>query len=913
MSIPWTRLATLVLVAPGSAFAQAPPNDECVNAIPMVDGPNGPFTNLGATTNPADPPFSCSDGGIDLWYTYTASCSGSIVFSMCPGFGGTWDYDAMLNVYTGSCGALTSVGCNDDFCQTAATGSQVTVYCVQAGTTYLLRVGGYGPAGSGDTGNFTLAIVCSPPPPAPPNDDCAGATPIVDGPNAGLTSDGATTNPADPPFPCALGGSDAWHAYTASCTGATTFSLCGSTTSPYDAMVAVYGGGCGALTLLGCSNDACATAPQVSVPTTAGTTYLVRVGGVGACSLTGSYAIDVACAAPPANDECATATAVVDGLNGPFDNTTASSGSTAASCGSGSTPGHRDLWFSYAATCTGAVTVNTCDTLGGTTTLTDTLLTVYDACGGFELACSDNSTVAGCGVGSSSATFSASAATTYRIRVASASATAQGTFTLTLSCAADAAATDDFGDAPGGFVARHTGPLAERLGATVTADAATRTPAWFGDSGDDGVVSVSSLFPGSTSAQIVVSAVSPASTQADFCRLWVRRASTDLGWSGITDALPSQTATVGAGSVNFTFGPFTYSATGAPSPGVRVRLSRNATGVTSILATASFGECEDHLLTGSGGANTAPLAPSVGSDAGDAPLPYPPAAMRNILNERLGSAVDGDANAPVGFPTAGAAAWNDDGSDDDGIVRLSGLRPGGSTTLLVRGTNPAGSTVDAVRAWLDFDNDGNWDEAGESTALQVAPIGIGPTGTLFTLGPLAVPAGSVNQVPVRIKLARAGGILEGAELAAGASGAIGEIEDYLLTLQQGTPCNSSGGPPPSAWADDPPRIGLNFTWRQAGLAPGGLVLFVMSSTPLPGIDFALFGLPVPPGVCFLYVNPDVIGTAGIADANGNLSTTVPVPNVPAFLGGTVNLQNVEIAPPFVLFVTNYLALTILAP
>ena len=121
-----------------------------------------------------------------------------------------------------------------------------------------------------------------------------------------------------------------------------------------------------------------------------------------------------------------------------------------------------------------------------------------------------------------------------------------------------------------------------------------------------------------------------------------------------------------------------------------MRLARNATGVASTVAVASFGECEDHLLPGSGGANVAPVDPSPASDAGDAPIPYPPAGTKNVLDERLGSAIDGDANAPVGFPTAGDAAWNDDGAEDDGIVRLDGLRPGANATLLVRGTNPAG-------------------------------------------------------------------------------------------------------------------------------------------------------------------------------------------------------------------------------
>jgi hypothetical protein len=58
-------------------------------------------------------------------------------------------YDTFLSAYTGSCGALTEIACNDD---AAGCGgfSSVMAVAVEAGQDYLIRVGGFGGgAGSG--------------------------------------------------------------------------------------------------------------------------------------------------------------------------------------------------------------------------------------------------------------------------------------------------------------------------------------------------------------------------------------------------------------------------------------------------------------------------------------------------------------------------------------------------------------------------------------------------------------------------------------------------------------------------------------------------------------------------------------------------------------------------------------------
>ena len=104
---------TLVL-APGILSAQAV-NDSCAGAV-VVD--TLPFnysqdTRL-ATPDPTDPILACADsgGGKSVWFVYTADSTRYVKFSTensTPA-----DYDVAMGIFTGSCGSLVEVACNDD-------------------------------------------------------------------------------------------------------------------------------------------------------------------------------------------------------------------------------------------------------------------------------------------------------------------------------------------------------------------------------------------------------------------------------------------------------------------------------------------------------------------------------------------------------------------------------------------------------------------------------------------------------------------------------------------------------------------------------------------------------------------------------------------------------------------------------
>src|SRR5262245_42966518 len=109
------RAATLFLVV--AAFFASPllaqvPNDTCATAAIAFDG-NNPGTTIGASTGP-DPLPTCPNLINDVWFSYTASCTGFAIASLCSP--GSATFDSVMAAWGGSCGCLNELTCNDDFC-----------------------------------------------------------------------------------------------------------------------------------------------------------------------------------------------------------------------------------------------------------------------------------------------------------------------------------------------------------------------------------------------------------------------------------------------------------------------------------------------------------------------------------------------------------------------------------------------------------------------------------------------------------------------------------------------------------------------------------------------------------------------------------------------------------------------------
>lgn len=123
-------------------------NDDCDRSQRLYSGPNGPFSNAGASDS--EPAWTC--GGTssrDMWFTYTADCTGTLTFDTCNS---QTNFDSKLAVFSGACDALQQITCNDDFCGVQ---SQVSIEAI-AGTTYYVRAGGW----NGSYGDFVLTVLC---------------------------------------------------------------------------------------------------------------------------------------------------------------------------------------------------------------------------------------------------------------------------------------------------------------------------------------------------------------------------------------------------------------------------------------------------------------------------------------------------------------------------------------------------------------------------------------------------------------------------------------------------------------------------------------------------------------------------------------------------------------------------------
>jgi hypothetical protein len=254
-------------------------NDSCVNARLIGNVTNLAFDTTDATFDgPGHAMFSPN-----IWYIYTATCTGCATVSLCGS-----SFDTRVAVYDGSnCYPRSSdmIESNDDFCERM---SQMT-FPVVSGHKYLIEVGGYS---DDDFGEGVLSINCDTDLCQPSNDDCEDAEWIG---NVTYLPFCTTCATFDGPGHC-IDSSNIWYLYTAPQTCKVTVSLLGS---KFDTMLAVYeGGDCypAETDLIECNDDAGFGnfESAVTFDATAGNDYLIEIGGYSASDI-GNGVISIYC------------------------------------------------------------------------------------------------------------------------------------------------------------------------------------------------------------------------------------------------------------------------------------------------------------------------------------------------------------------------------------------------------------------------------------------------------------------------------------------------------------------------------------------------------------------------------------------------------------------------------------------
>jgi uncharacterized repeat protein (TIGR01451 family) len=279
--------------------APPPANDNCATSTALTSNlscTNTAGSVIGGTNSGIAVPSCGGTADDDVWYSFTAvqpitTVSLSSIGTNLAASG------TVVELFSGTCGSLTSLGCNFSTATTLSLTSSLTI-----GVTYYVRVYSMGNTALTSTGGYNICVTHFAP---PANDNCSGAvnlTPGVTCTNTAGTIVGATNSGITTPSCGGVADDDVWYMFTATAAPTTTITLSslGSNLNSSGAYMELFSGTCGSLSSLFCS-----TSGSISMSLTSGTVYYVRVysAGSSAITTTGTFNICVTtpAAAVPAN------------------------------------------------------------------------------------------------------------------------------------------------------------------------------------------------------------------------------------------------------------------------------------------------------------------------------------------------------------------------------------------------------------------------------------------------------------------------------------------------------------------------------------------------------------------------------------------------------------------------------------
>lgn len=327
----------------------APVNDACANAITLTSNTFCSGTT-GTTANASQSlpvTSTCTSTQVlDVWYRFVAGTAGdSVIVTPVVGF------DPILEIFSGNCSALTTLGCSDNPTNASAT-EKVSPGNLTPGQTYYVRIYGW----STSTGPFSICVK-RPPTSTVANDECATATTVTVGtggcqfPVAGSTT-GAT---ASGQAACTgIADDDVWYRFTVGTSGLHKFRVNGL--AGFDAVMQIYSGTCSALTQLACIDRTVAGVQEDTLLNlTAGQTIFVRIFDFFGGSGTGAFGLCIDRVVAPAHDNCTGAmTMTVNSATTCTGIYTSNYGATQslppASCSNAVAPQANDIWIKFVAT-----------------------------------------------------------------------------------------------------------------------------------------------------------------------------------------------------------------------------------------------------------------------------------------------------------------------------------------------------------------------------------------------------------------------------------------------------------------------------------------------------------------------------------------------------------------------------------
>jgi gliding motility-associated-like protein len=300
-----------------------PANNFCGSAVSLPV--NAICSNTSGTTAGASQSFPGCVGTADddVWYKFVATNT-TVTITVDP----SATMDAVVQLYSGTCGSPTSIQCIDNGLYNA--NEVINAIGLTVGTTYFIRVYDYYNEGGG--GTFDICLTGPPSSSIPTNDSPCTAIALQavtsDCNYSQFTTIGATASNSAPAPSACVGGSgamqggfspsskDVWFTVIAPANGKMTI-----TPQPgygiSDAVMVLYSGTCNSLTQIGCSDDhnypgtTNDTKPYISQSgLTAGATYFIRYFGYGSSS--GNFGL---CVSSPSNDICTNSLYICD-LNG---------------------------------------------------------------------------------------------------------------------------------------------------------------------------------------------------------------------------------------------------------------------------------------------------------------------------------------------------------------------------------------------------------------------------------------------------------------------------------------------------------------------------------------------------------------------------------------------------------------------